>query len=141
MNEASEKQKQEQLDVVLRLNKLTKQGKLPWQRAHSAQAENSHDMYIANLKSYRIVVEESPSRRGLRTRLGRGALLEREASYRLRIRPRRAGSEDDDQIVIPPMPAIDDLVSTIRRVNDEPNRAKGDLDDLRSFKKHLNEEL
>lgn len=135
MNDVTEEEREEQLDIVLRLNKQTKRGKLTWRREQIPQTGTSRDVYVADLDTYRILVEEAPSGSGI------GSLLERRASHRLRIRRRHAEADDDDRIVIPPMPAIDDLVSTIRRVNDEPDRAKGNLDQLRSFKKHLDEEL
>jgi len=135
MNGVTEEEREEQLDVVLRLNKQTKRDKLTWRREQIRQTGKPRDVYVADLDTYRIIVEEAPTGQGV------GSLLERQASYRLRIRHRHAEAEDDDRIVIPPMPAIDDLVSTIQRVNDEPDRAKGNLDELRSFKKHLDEEL
>jgi len=134
MTDVTEEERQEQLDIVLRLNKQTKRGKLTWRRKQFPAAGSSREGYVADLDAYRILVEEAPSGSGA------GSFLERQATYRMRIRSRHTDS-DDDQIVIPPMPAIDDLVSTIQRVNDEPDRAKGNLDELRSFKKHLDDEL
>jgi hypothetical protein len=135
MNDVTEEEREEQLDIVLRLNKQTKRGKLSWRRGQIQRTGTSRDVYVADLDTYRIIVEEAPAGQGI------GSLLERQASYRLRIRHRHAEADDEDRIVIPPMPAIDDLVSTIQRVNDEPDRSKGNLDELRSFKKHLDEEL
>jgi len=139
MNHVSEEERQEQLDIVLQLNKLTKRGDLSWKRIPRHEVGRSSVTYVADWKRYRIIVEEPSA--GASTGRGvpyRGA---HSSSYRVRIRARYADEEDDDLIVIPPMPAIDDLVSTIQRVNDEFDRAKGDLGKLRSFKKHLEEEL
>lgn len=141
MSDVSETHRQEQLDIVLRLNKLTKRGKLSWERVRP-QGEvvgMSRDAYVADWKGNRVIVEEPP----VNASTGGGIAYEslNDASYRLRVRSRRADSDDEDRIVIPPMPAIDDLVATIQRVNDEPDRAKGDLDDLRDFKEQLDEEL
>lgn len=135
MNDINKEERDEQLEIVLCLNKQTKHGELTWRREQIRQTGKSRDVYVADLDTYRIIVEEAPTGQGI------SSFLERQADYRLRIRHRHAKADDDDRIVIPPMPAIDDLVSTIRRVNDEPDRAKGDLDELRSFKKHLDEEL
>lgn len=137
MNHVSEEERQEQLDVVLQLNKLTKRGDLSWTRVPRHDVGLSGVTYVADWKTYQIIVEESS--------VGSSAGLDiagtHSSSYRVRIRARNADEEEEDLIVIPPMPAIDDLVSTIQRVNDEFDRAKGDLDKLRSFKKRLEEEL
>jgi hypothetical protein len=138
MSEVREAHRQEQLDIVLRLNKLTKRGVLAWERHSRSDLERrtSREAYVTNWEEYHVIVEEAPPADVFPLRRG----FESEASYRLRIRLRH-GDVEDDWIVIPPMPAIDDLVSTIQRVNDEPDRVKGDLDDLRSFKEKLDEAL
>lgn len=133
---SGEKQ-QEQLDIVLRLNKLTKRGKLTWRREPSQEQGRSRNRvgYVADWNGYRLIVEKAPRASGrilASQRIG-------NASHRLRVRSR--GATSDDKIVIPPMPAIDDLVASIRRVNDEPDRAKGGIDDLRAFKRQLDEEF
>lgn len=140
MTNVSESHRQEQLDIVLRLNKLTKRGTLSWKsiRPQSAVVGSGRDAYVADWKGHRVIVEEPPVNASTGV-VGAYESLD-DASYRLRVRPLHADSEED-RIVIPPMPAIDDLVATIQRVNDEPDRSKGDLDDLRAFKEQLDEEL
>jgi hypothetical protein len=137
MKGRSEEEQKEQLEIILRLNKLTKREKLTWRRQPFQEHRRSGNRvgYVADWNGYRLIVEEAPR--------GSGGILASQrignASHRLRIRSR--GAKRDDKIVIPPMPAIDDLVASIRRVNDEPDRAKGGIDDLRAFKRQLDEEL
>jgi len=138
MNGLSEEEQKEQLKIVLRLNKLTKRDKLHWHREQFTERERMQNRsgYVTDWNGYTLIVEEAP--RGssgiMFSSYGIG-----NASHRLRIRSR--GETGDDRIIIPPMPAIDDLVESIRRVNNEPDRAKGDLDDLRAFQRQLDEEL
>lgn len=129
------RERKEQLEIVLRLNSLTKRGKLQWSRDVRQDAgmglSSSYVYYTRWKNQYQVLVEKAP--------LG-GAVSVFYPSGSHRVRIRHVGSEED-WIVIPPMAAIDDLVDTIVLKNDYPERSAGDLDELRSFRESLEEDL
>jgi len=61
MKPLTETERQEQLDIVLRLNELTKQGKLTWKKEpiNGAHPPGSREAYVTQWKGYSIRVEKN----------------------------------------------------------------------------------
>lgn len=149
MKSVSKEQRKEQLDIVLRLNKLTKRGKINWEEGWEDDVlDSGYKTYEAEWKGHRIVAEPYPrsksfgNKRGqLVTRNSSTGRVTSRATHRLCIKPIEESGSNDSKIVIPPMPAIDDLVSTIDRRMGERVGSKGGVEELQSFKRLLDEEL
>lgn len=124
-----------QLDIVLNLNRLTKEHKIEWDSG-DRWGENVHPrvLYSADWKGYRVqVLEGNPPERTQLSVQG-----SRESDLWIRVRDRE---EEEDRIVIPPMSAISDLVDTIERKAGLDARETSDPDALDTFNRLLEEEL
>lgn len=149
MKPITETKRQEQLDIVLRLNELTKQGKLTWEREpiNGAYPRGSREAYVTQWKGYSIRVEKKQQSaiRGAGV-LGRAFA---SGSYQIRVQemeirvqemdndPPESQDAAEDVVVIPPMPAIDDLVVTIKRTRNEPDRVENKEEHLQALRKSL----
>ena len=124
-----------QLDIVLNLNRLTKKGGIDWERV-DRQEENrparSIPVYEAEYRGHDVqVLYGDPP---LETD---NAPVEREPdSYWIRITGLTV-----DEIVIPPMPAVEDLVDTIERKAGLAPHQVNDPETLDDFNRLLEEEL
>lgn len=124
-----------QLDIVLNLNQLTKNGKIQWE-APDKDGVNGLQQQIchADWKGYRVQIlkGDPPDRKHLAV-VG----TDDPEDYWILIR----GCEDEEEIVIPKMSAISDLVDTIDRKTDLNTKETTDPDVLNSFNELLEEEL
>lgn len=125
-----------QLDIVLNLNRLTKEHKIEWESGDRWE-ENVHPrvLYSADWKGHRVQVLEG--RPPERTQLAVQGSRETDDLW-IRVQDR---DEEEDRIVIPPMSAISDLVDTIERKAGLDARETSDPDALDAFNRLLEEEL
>lgn len=138
----SENERQEQLDIVLRLNELTKKGKLKWEKepVSGGYPPASREAYTTQRDGYTIRVETVP--RGVSRGAGVLGWVAGSGGYRIQIQEsgQHSPKEQDtskDSYVVPHMPAIDDLVVTIKRTRNEPTGVENKREHLRSLRKSL----
>lgn len=126
----------QQLDIVLNLNRLTKEDKIKWVAGGHEDAEKPpRILYSADWKEYRVqILEGNPPEHAQLVVQGTG----KTDDVWIRVRDRR---EDEDQIVIPPMSAISDLVDTIERRTGLDTGETTDPEALDTFNQLLEEEL
>lgn len=124
-----------QLDIVLNLNRLTKKGRIDWERV-DRQEENrparSSPLYEAEYRGHdvQILYGDPPLEK-------ENVRVEREPdSYWVRVTGLTV-----DEIVIPPMPAVEDLVDTIERKAGLDSHQVNDPETLEDFNRLLEEEL
>jgi len=124
----SERQIKDELEIVLKLNKLTKQGKIAWARGISLDLMGVR--YAGKFKDRSYYLTSSPVvqiAKGIQDPEPSPAT---NAKFGLLIRE----SDGDKEIWIPSMPVVDDLVRTIRH-----QMIKGDAQDLDEVLKDLEE--
>ena len=117
--------RERQLEIVLKLNKLTKQGTITWVDAPSMPLR-----YSAKFKNRSFLLTDQSSvffYNSVRDEKS-GISTGKESKLNLLIR------DDDKEIWIPPMPAIDDLARTVHH-----QITKGDTQDLDEVLKDLEE--
>ena len=125
-----------QLEIVLNLNRLTKEQKIDWESG-DRWGENAHPrvLYSADWKGHRVQSLEGnpPERTQLAVQGGRDT-----EEFWIRVQDQ---DEEEDRIVIPPMSAISDLVDTIERKAGVDARETSDPEALDAFNRLLEEEL
>ena len=124
MSDRSEKQ----LEIVLKLNKLTKQGKIAWARGVSLDLMGVQ--YAARFKDRSYYLTSSPFVQIAKEIRDPEPSPGTSGKFGLLI----GEGDGDKELWIPPMPAVDDLVSTIRH-----QLIKGDTQDLDEGLKDLEE--
>ncbi|PQJ34557.1 hypothetical protein BSZ35_08070 [Salinibacter sp. 10B] len=126
---------QKQLDIVLNLNQLTKKERIEWEPADRERAENqvrSVPVYESVWKDHHVrILHGDPPLEKSDVRID-----EEPNSYWIQI----IGT-DDGEIVIPPMPAVEDLVDTIERKAGLNPQEVNDPETLNNFNRLLEEEL
>jgi hypothetical protein len=125
-----------QLDIVLNLNRLTKEEKIEWEWGDGGE-ETAHPRVLcsADWKGHRVQILEGNSPE--RTKLSvHGSQKPDDVWIRVRSR-----DDDEVRIVIPPMSAISDLVDTIERKAGLDARDTSDPQALDEFNQLLEEEL
>jgi len=120
--------REKQLEIVLKLNRLTKQGKIAWARGISLDLMGV--LYAANFKDRIYYLTSSPFVKIAKWIQDPEPSPATNAKFGLLI-PKR---DEDKEIWIPSMPAVDDLVSTVRH-----HLIKGDTQDLDEVLKDLEE--
>lgn len=125
---------EKQLNIVLNLNRLTKNGKIEWEPlAEDASTGHQRILYSTEWKGYRVqILHGNPPKRTQHAVHG----SKKPKDYWIRIQ-----NGEEAQIVIPPMSAISDLVDTIERKASLGTRETNDLETLDTFNELLEEEL
>ena len=131
--------RQKQLDIVLKLNKLTKQGKIKWNMSSRTTFDTEEGGLMATLaffeaeykgRTFRVEeISEGPVQSLQRSLL---QVKKPEGSFRLVV----SDPDESSNIIIPPIPAIDDLAQTIRRTYEE-----GKIEELEELDRLLEEDL
>ena len=124
-----------QLEIVLNLNRLTKNGTIQWEAPEKDDVSGrQHQICRADWKGYQaqILKGDPPDRKHLAV-VG----TEEPEDYWILIR----GREGEEDIVIPPMSAISDLLDTIDRKTDLDTKETTDPNVLDRFNELLEEEL
>lgn len=127
----------QQLDVVLNLNRLTKQDELEWRYAEPERSflRTQEEAYRAVFDGLELRVEEvaNPLKDVPKHRIEFY-----DGSFRLRVIDPASG---DDKIVIPPLAAVDDLAAIIRKRLEAQVEAatasEGSMEDLKAFNQKL----
>lgn len=127
----------QQLDVVLNVNRLTKQGDIEWRYAEieGSLLPNRDEAYRASFDGLELRVEEvaNPLKDVPKHRVEFY-----DGSFRLRVIDPASG---EDKIVIPPLEAVDDLAAIIRnRLEAQVEAAtasEGSMEDLKAFNQKL----
>lgn len=124
--------REKQLEIVLQLNKLTKQGKMIWSWT-GPLANLSKGKFYAMFKSRKYHLADSSSMTSFSNQMRNLDALPIEGSkYSLLIE----GDDEEKEIWIPPTPAIDDLVRTVQH---QLMKMEGDTQDLDEVLKDLEE--
>ncbi len=120
---------EKQLEIVLKLNKLTKQGKIAW---IGPSLFNVGIQYAAKFRNRSYLLTDSPIANALKPlqNLWLRNPPSEGSKFSLSIRE----DDEDKEIWISPMPAVDDLASTIRH-----QIMKGDTQELDEVLKDLEE--
>ena len=114
--------REKQLEVVLKLNKLTKQGMITWMWL--GPIPNVYGVkYSTMFKKRKFQLSDSP---GLFQLQHLNALPVEGSKFSLIIE----SGDEEKEIWIPPMPAIDDLASTVRHQLMKMEGDTGDLDEV-----------
>lgn len=92
-----------QIDIILKLNRLTQEGKLDWKKVLSPSGIDEE--YHATFRDRRFVLDENRSFFDMLSGF-------REAGYTLRV---FAEGQDKPLNEIPPIPATRDLIASIKR--------------------------
>ena len=121
---------EKQLEIVLKLNKLTKQGKIVWAQDISIDFMGFQAQYAAKFKDRVYYLTSSPVVQIAKAVQDPEFSQATNAKFGLLIRER----DGDKEIWIPSMPVVDDLVRTIRH-----QMIKGDAQDLDEVLKDLEE--
>lgn len=126
---------QKQLDIVLNLNRLTKKGRIEWERG-DRNGENdqvrSVPVYESEWKDHRVrILHGDPPLEKTDVRVD-----EEVDAYWIQVL-----DADGSRIVIPPMSAVEDLVDTIERQAGETPEKVNDPETLSNFNRLLEEEL
>lgn len=126
----SDEIRQKQLDIVLKLNKLTKKGKIRWSRSTRSTSDLGKrvEQFEANYKGRTFRLEEVSELSMSRSMLQ----YESEDSPRLIV----SDSDEESSIAFPPIPAIDELMETVRR-----RHQGGDIEELEKIDRLLEEDL
>ena len=124
-----------QLDIVLNLNRLTKKRRIEWTRVTQQQEDSparSRPLYEAEYKGHdvQILYGDPPLEK-------ENVRVENEPdSYWVRVTGSKVG-----EIVIPPMPAVEDLVDTIKRKAGLKSHQVNDPETLENFNRLLEKGL
>lgn len=126
---------QKHLDIVLNLNRLTKKGRIEWERSSAnEEADQTHSVsvYEANWKEHQVrILHGDPPLEKKKVRVE-----EEPDSYWIRV-----VDTNGSEIVIPPMPAVEDLVDSIERKAGVSPQEVNDPETLDHFNRLLEEEL
>ncbi len=117
---------------MLKLNKLTRQGKMVWSEEYPPPSVGGTTQYVSEFRYKKYFLTDSP-RIGLNRQLGSiepATTISSTWRFNLYIE----GDVEDKNIWLPPMSALDDLVSTVRI-----QVAKGDIQVLDEVLKDLEE--
>lgn len=153
-----EEKRRRQIEIVVRLHSMTKQGALEWDFQPVAEVTDRQDgvilreQYLATYQGWKITLDERlpktatvPSLRrfsskfgSLSTTFGGGA---GEGTFVLVIAKATPSpeSETPTELVIPPMNALRDLVQTVRQITDVSVEEKGSLEELEAFREVLDD--
>lgn len=115
--------RERQLEIVLKLNKLTKQGKIVWSQEYLPPSVGGVTQYVSEFRFRKYHLTDSPL-------IGLNRQLESIEPAKTNLSPLNfnlyiKGDVEDKDIWIPPMPALDDLASTVRH-----QVMKGDIQEL-----------
>lgn len=125
-----------QLDVVLNLNRLTKEEGIEWERSGSNEEDGrgrSTPVYEAEWKGHRVqILYGDPPFQKEAVRVE-----EEPEPYWIRVHD----ASGNRIVMIPPMPAVEDLIDTIERKAGLDTREVNDPEALDSFNRLLEEEL
>ena len=125
--------REKQLNIVLKLNKLTKQGKLTWSWSGPlVDITGAGYKYYATFKNRRFQLSDSPIFNAAKQLQHIKTLPNEGSKFSLSIQ----GDDKEKEIWIPPMPAVDDLASTVRY---QLMKMEGDTKDLDEVLKDLEE--
>ena len=100
--------REKQLEIVLKLNRLTKQGKLVWSKVALPITAGGTAKYVSEFKDRWYHLTDSP-RWATVVSVNTPTISPNTLRFSLYIK----GNSEDEDIRIPPMPAVDDLASTV----------------------------